>query len=907
MPNDDQHGWRRFAPTSEPIMSAKFEVALVKPWMVQRPRLLQLLSQGVSGPLTLVRAPAGSGKTVLAGSWVAAGLSPGPVAWVTLDQDDHQSGLFWSYVLAAMSRVGVTLPIEAPTDVTAVEHATLIQLAACLSERTEPVVLVIDNGHVLTGSIVPTEIDFLIHHAGPQLRVVLMTRSDPEIPLHRYVVAGDVTEIWPHQLAFTEAEVGALLETHGITVAPDALAALVENTKGWAVSLRFAALALQHHAEDPVSDGESDGDLDVADYFRTEVLDAQDAIVRDFLLRTSVVDRIWPGLAVQLVGDARAERTMATISQAGTFLDPVDGEDGGYEYQPLVRTLLRAQLVDESPTRTRRLHRKAAAWFATQHRLEEAIDHAVKAGDWAFAATLVVRGMFIGTVLCGKRRSALASRLSAMPPEVPGAEAAVIRAAFAVGESDRDTVAAELRTARELAASGSAEDWLLHLAVDATGLAMATTSGDAELALVFADAAEDAIRELSVRETPVPAPMLAVVLANKGVALLRSGELDDAAETLANAIPPAATPDCADLRLMVLGQLALAEALRGRLRKSAEVARQAWSLSEKPGVASGERPAAVDIALAWVSAEEYDLTAARGHLSRVPLNAGLRADPVAAGMAALVRARLRRAHGDVAGAAAAIADAKLGALTPSVPAWLTLMHRPYSVAPPRQAQARSLDGDAGAQDVEAGSDLVVIEESGDSPRQLIFLAAAQLSAGAAVAADTAVTLLLRRKDLPLDVAIDAWLLSASCKLAEGHGEQARTALDQALRLAAPEGLRRPFVEAPTPVRRLLREDQALTTRYGWLGTAIPGPPRPRTASAQPTRSDRAEDLVIESLTARETEVLGYLAALLSNDEIARSMLVSVNTVKTHVRSVLRKLAATRRNEAIRRARELGLL
>jgi LuxR family maltose regulon positive regulatory protein len=191
-----------------------------------------------------------------------------------------------------------------------------------------------------------------------------------------------------------------------------------------------------------------------------------------------------------------------------------------------------------------------------------------------------------------------------------------------------------------------------------------------------------------------------------------------------------------------------------------------------------------------------------------------------------------------------------------------------------------------------------------SPRTTLVQAAAELAGGQAAAAGAAVAEILPQADLPLDVRVDAWLLAATCELTEGKTELARGTLDRALALAATERLRRPVIEASPRLRRFLRQERDITERHAWLGAAIIGTPHTRAATSLVASSAGP---VVEPLTDKETEVLRYMAALLSTEEIARTMFVSVNTIKTHIRGVLRKLGATRRNEAIRRARELGLI
>ena len=228
-------------------MAAKFEAPKLPLWLVVRQRLLDCISQGVREQLTLVSAPAGCGKTVLAASWAAAGAAPGPVAWLSLDEDDNKPGVFWCYVLAALARVGVPVSdVGMPAVAETVDRSVLIRLAAGLSEQSEPVVLILDDAQVLGDRAVLDGIEFLLRHAGNSLRLVILTRVDPALPLHRYRLAGSMTELRLDELAFTPVEARALLTAHDADLPEDTAIALAEKAHGWAASLRLAALSLQH-------------------------------------------------------------------------------------------------------------------------------------------------------------------------------------------------------------------------------------------------------------------------------------------------------------------------------------------------------------------------------------------------------------------------------------------------------------------------------------------------------------------------------------------------------------------------------------------------------------------------------------------------------------------------------------
>lgn len=793
-------------PSGDPLMSAKLRVAEIRSRVVARQRLLDRLRHGARGPLTLVSAPAGSGKTVLASSWVSAGLAPGRVTWITLDSGDDRPGIFWTYVLEGLARSGVQVgAVDRPARAKAVDRSLLIRLSACLSEQPEPSVLVLDNVEKLGHGRVVSDIEFLIQHSCPQLRVVAISRMDPPLPLHRYRLSGWATEIRLDELAFTVPETQALLAEHGAQLAQDSLALLAERTEGWAAGLRLAAISLQDRSP---QDGErivhrfGGGRRDVAEYFLAEVLDFQPPGIREFMLSTCVVDTLRPELADELSGRADSARVLRALASANAFVEQTD--DGGFRYHPLFRDLLRAQLdYCESSENLTRLHRKAARWLVAKGQVVVAAGHSAMAGDWKCAATLVVEELAIGGLLAGTDSPPFAQVFQAMPGDVGGPHVAILRAALAMAAKDDEACAYQLSRARESVDNGAPEAGTRAVRLSIAALETLLAGARADVDRVVAAAAT--VEELAADGEVTPANLRAVVAASKGGALLWAGELEDAEDTLVAAAQSAEAGGLDRLRAHALGQLALLNAVRGRLRRATKFARLASRLVGE------DRPPAVDAAFAWIYADEYDVPRARQHMRA---NAD-HDDPVAAAALAVVRGRLLRRC--------------VGLTTAPLPPWLT--------------------------------------------------------------SETEIQTLAARVNL--------WLRKASQELDRGRNDLARHALEQALQLAAPENLRRPIVEAPPRLRRFLRHEQELVKRHLWLGSAIAGTPTIQPASAPAT--------LIEPLTDREHEVLCNMAALLSNDEIAQKMFVSVNTVKTHIRGILRKLSANRRNEAIRRACELGLL
>lgn len=896
MSGESDHCGNGTTQTCDPILTAKFRVPATQPWTVARQRLLDRVSLGAGGPLTLVTAPAGSGKTVLAGSWASSGRAPGPVVWLSLDKHDDQPGVVWSYILAGLVRGGVPVSLEGmPSRSDSEDEYVLVRLAAAISEHPRPVVLILDDAQVLTRPETSEGIDFLLTHAGPQLRLIVLSRLDPALPLHRYRVAGSMVEIRLDELAFTVAEARTLIAAHGTDLQDPELIALVRRTKGWAAGLRLGALWLQRQvaAGNPVDCTGIQGDIE--EYFVAEVLDVQPSGIRDFLLRTSVVDRIWPGLAAHLSGHRDAPQTLATLAHANAFVAPNPIDRHSYEYHPIVRDLLRSQLRHEAPDKVAQLHRKAAQWLAHAGLVPDAVAHAAAAGDWQQAATLLVENLAIGSLIAGPRSDRLAGALAGMPAEHTDPAVAVVHAALALARLDPDLCAKRLARAAgrsDVTAAGSAA---LRLSGAVTEIVCAGQRGEASSALTAAASTEAAIAELVDGGATVPPDLRVLVLLNKGRALLRRGDIASAGTAFTTALTTADADGCEHLRPDCLGQLAMAEALNGRLRRAGEHARNACAATNGADAASANRPIAADIALAWACAEQYDLKAARDHADRAADTEEIRHDPVTAGLLALVRARLLRARGDATGAVAEIKQAHTASSGP-VPEWL--LDKLVTV----EATLRAAGG------VPDGAAAVLRRSTPASPQAVLASAVIQFASGATSAATEQVSRIVAQPGLALDVRVDAWLLAATCDLVLGRTDLARSALQRGLRLAETEKLRRPIIQAHPLLRRFLRQERELVERHAWLSgpAEIPAEVRSRTA-APGAGTARPSAPVVESLTMKETEVLRYLAALLSTEEIARKMFVSVNTVKTHIRGVLRKLAASRRNEAVRRARDLGLV
>ncbi|WP_328965772.1 LuxR C-terminal-related transcriptional regulator [Streptomyces virginiae] len=901
------------APTGDPMLTARFAPPAVPKLLVHRPELLGRLTAGTQGPLTLINGPAGSGKTVLTAHWAADGRTTRPPMWLTVEPDDAP-GAFWAYVLEALHRGGAALPAEVgrPTRAEGVTRSFLVRLADGLAASAQPAVLVLDQFDTTQPPATSEGLDFVLRHAAGGLRIVLTSRSDSLLPLHRYRAAGEITEIRHADLRFTDADAEALLSEHHLTVSPDGIRLLMERTEGWAAGVRLCALAMQRSADPEAFLRQFAADrTTIADYLLTEVLDAQPPPTQDLLLRVCVSDRVHPDLADALTGRDDGARTLAGLARDNAFLEQIDAS-AWYRLHPLFAEVLRAHLRQRCPGLEPRLHGRAARWLARTGRLTEAVLQGAAAGDWQFAAAQLVDNLALGRLLTGLEADQLGRAFAGMPTGTPGLAPALVGAACRLAEQDLPGCEAELRRADATLASLTdplTDDPLADTCGPAARFGRAflgvLAGRPADDLTATERAAADADRLL--RELPPPLlaehPELhALLLAHLGAVELGAGRLDRAESALTAAVA-ACGPSGTEAPLCgALGSLALTELLRGRLRQAAEHARASLAVAERSALPA-ERRAGIDhLVLAGVAVEQDDLPAARHHLDLATAAPGPRPDPATAARAAVIGARIAAAEGDGDAALAALRAVDAAGL----PAW----------AADELAVAESAVHLAGGDAAEALRVLDAMEApDGDRPEHALARARALLAAGRAADAARALAGVPADDGVPTPVRAHACLLRARIAEARGDSPQAHRCLGEALALARPEELRRMFTESGPWVRRTLREDPRTARSHGWLTSRAPARTARASGAAGTARTARTartpqadgQPPVVEPLSARETEVLGKAAELLSTEEIATELYVSANTVKTHLKSIYRKLGVTRRSEAVHRAQDLGML
>jgi LuxR family transcriptional regulator, maltose regulon positive regulatory protein len=886
---------RPAVPAGVPILAAKITAPGVPDWALPRPRITKLISQGRRWcPLTVVTAPAGAGKTMALALWVAA--EPGTVAWVTADEFDNRPETFWANVVAALRRSGVGLPAALPAargrDA---GHIFLLWLAAALAAQDPPVTLVLDDLHLVTDPTVLSGLHYLLRNAGAGLRLVVSARMNP-LHVHRYRLAGELTEIRSSHLAFTTAEAGLLLARHGCTLTADSLECLSRRTEGWAAGLRLAAISMKTHPDpDQVSTELITDDSALTGYLAEEVLNPQPPAVRDVLLSTSILERVSGEAASELAGNEQAGRLLSALAHANGFVQPTGS--GWYRYHTLLAEVLRLTLKREHPDRMALLHRRAALWYERNGQLTDAVRHAAQTGDWQLAARIVIDGLAIGEIIQSRRSPSLADQFRSAPHGQawvePQPHLVLAAAALSAGRHRAFTAALD-----------AAEDILEHLPADqeaACRLAAAMIRLAASRRTGNLAAAAAAAARIEVLVSGAPGGKLARhpditarVLSVRGAVELWSGQHDEAARTLESGVAATASGE-KDERGDCLGHLALVEALGGRLCRAAALAIQATAArpADDPGPPVPHANAAALTALAWVHLGHSELRDAHTRLKQANTALGVNPDKLIGAVAYLAAAYGGLAGPQAGAAVKVVARARSGW---SVPAWLDQRLS--------QAESRAY---AAAGDIQAALAAAGRAGPANSPETAVALARTWVAAGDAENATRALTPVLALaagEGAPERVRLQAWLVDAQLGYCRGDRTRGRRSLACALRLAEREQLRLPFVIERGWIWPELRRDPDLARAH----RSLLGPTLRRDQLPPPPGSpDQAPDLAAGPLSEREQEVLRHVSGLLSSAEIASEMHISVNTVKTHLHHIYRKLAATHRGEAVRRARQLELI
>jgi LuxR family maltose regulon positive regulatory protein len=859
------------------LLATKLYIPLPHSNLVKRPRLTKRLDEGLclGHKLTLISASAGSGKTTLLSEW-AASCRPQPCerqfCWLSLDEDDYDPACFWAYVIAALQTIypkagqSVLPMLQGPQPPVRAILTLLLNEIATLSE---PIVLVLDDYHLITAGAIHDGVAFLLDYLPQHMHLVIATRADPALPIARLRARGQLTELRADDLRFTTEEVAAFLnEVMGLNLQPQDVAALEVRTEGWISGLHLAALSMQGREDvHAFVEAFTGGHQYIIEYLIEEVLSQQPEAVQRFLLQTSILARLCAPLCDVLTGERDGADTLNRLQRDNLFTIPLDDEGLWYRYHHLFVDLLRKRLGQATPPEQRaELHRRASQWHEENGLLEQAVKHARAAGDFERIAQIAE---------CAAGASLLDARLTALLRWVDTLPQDVLRAHPSL----------QIYRAWALFMNGH-----LH-------------------------AAQQAMKDCRQALQALPPSLENNVLCRALTRLLdiidriAQGfmyDVDDKVEEAIRVCSQARDMALEDGYVFLAAQategLALAQYFQGHLRASAQSCQQVIDMAAQ-SAAQAPLGAAGYVELAGVYIEWNDLDKAAALLDKALALCCEWGILQTLNEAYTAQSHLLQLKGDIDGAWEALEKAREFS---SMEGGTSLVNFRLST---QEARLNLASGELEKVVRWVERTLAVFSSGGQLPATFAVtlqttLARAYLAQGEAEKALAALEPLLTPAEATgafLHI-IEVCALKALALHVLGDTAVALASLERSLALAEPEGFVRVYLNEGAPMASLLREaaargiqskyvDKLLAAfgvwEYGSVGVSSPTLPDP--------------------LTPRELDVLRCISQGLSNKDIAEKLVIALNTVKRHTSSIYGKLDVKSRTQAVARARELGLL
>jgi LuxR family transcriptional regulator, maltose regulon positive regulatory protein len=873
-------------------------VAPATPRLIDRDDLLAALDRAVARKVTILSAPAGSGKTSLLRAWADRTGQPHRLAVVQVQRDQQDAQLFWLALLGAVRQAsGTASRAELPAATPDFNGQAMVErVLSELADYRGSVVLVIDDLHELASPAALGQLSRLLTSLPPQVRAVLATRRDLRLRLHQLRLAGELAEIRAADLRFSERETRELLEASGIALSEAGTTLLHQRTEGWAAGLRLAAISLGGHPDPERFVAEFSGsDRTVAEYLITEMLERQPADVQDLLLRTCLLDRVNGDLADLLTGRSGSERILLDLEDANAFVLSLDPERTWFRYHHLFADLLRLELRRTLPEGVPALHRRAAEWLIQHGQVVDAIRHTQAAGDWPDAARLLADHSF--SLMLDGQTQTIRALLRAFPPGAYAdhPELALVRATVDVVQGRLDEAAAHLAIAESHVQTAPADRRRrLQVAIASLKLSLARRRGHLESVAGQVEFLAAPVTGPSGEDIALGNDLRAVALYNLGTAETWSPlGLEDAERHLREGAVLAREIDRPYLEVSCLAQLGFASRIHS-LATARRRCQEAITLADRHGWDAEPiiAPALVTLAALMILTGEFD--EGERWLQRAGQAVQTDTGPdirqllhMAAGMLHAGRGRHREAFEEFTAAERQQSQlAGSHTLASEVAGWaLAAQARLGMVSEARATLAGLADEQANSGEIRNACAVICLAD-GD-PAGALGALASVLDGTAPVIGDVTV--------------VESHLLGGLAHRELGDQRAANQAAERALALAEPDRLVLPF--AMTGSRELL---EALP-RHGTAHAALLADILDVVHGASLRANGQSTVLPAEELSPTELRVLRFLPTNLSRPEIASELSVSVNTVNTHIRSIYAKLQARDRSSAVQRARELRLL
>lgn len=877
------------------LLSTKFFLPPIPAGFVARPQLMEKLDEAVASRLTLVSAPAGAGKTTLVSSWAKSASQKGVViGWLSLDEADNDPGRFLQYLVASLEEWGVVIdtPLLSSSDEQDQTETKLENLLSGLINLKKKIILILDDYHLIQNPIVHAILEYILEHLSPPLHLVLLTRSDPPFELARLRVSGELVELRMEHLRFSIKEAGIFLnKAVGVPLLDGDVITLNERTEGWVAGLQMAAISLRGR-EDATAfvTAFAGSHRYVFDYLVEEVLDHQSAEIRDFLLKTSILERLSAPLCdavAETKGTAR--RLLEIVERTNLFLIPLDEERGWYRYHHLFSDLLKQVLAQTYPGLVLELHRRAYQWHERQGMLSEALHHALSAGDMELVArmvssnvlALVEQAELIPILLY---MDAIPRKQHLISPWLGVAHAWGLAYAGQLVRAEAELAQAESQSA---ALAEEERDRMMGY-IGAVRAYTAWSKGDQPEAVTLA---EQAIALLPPDEIAVRAFNLTTL----GNALVQYTIHPQAIAVLEQAMLLARQAGQLHVFMLAAGGMAYACIQSGHIHGANEVCKEAIEIADsyqrrnlRPLTAAASVYAL--LARVWMEWGETEkaLQAARKGVALSELWG--QADTIM--VCLLYLAQALAFAGEAESAQQVLQRARK--VAQRISPWHTL----------------NVDLD----ELDAWLDLDQL-----SAAEILREVSRKQEAGVKLSETTEARLLLKQNHPDEALAL---LQNASCDentppsyqdarqlvlyalayFQKKAFSRALITLDQAIELAEAENRLATFAREGEAMEKLLQLAQAKTSHPAFVRRLLTV-----FEARHKTKPVSVVETLIEPLSARELEILGYLNGYLSAVEIADQLVVSTNTVRTHMKNIYGKLGVHGRSEAVGKAKKLGLL
>ncbi len=920
------------------LLATKFFVPTTSGVLISRPRLSSLLDKGLKQPFTLVSAPAGFGKTTFLSAWIQSQPANHPlIAWVSLDEEDNEPQLFWTYIVTALTMLqrdlftSILMQLQSPQS-PPLRHI-IVELINILVEATERFVLILDDYHLITNQQIHTTLLYLLQHLPIQLHIIISTRTDPPLPLSQLRAHHRMSEIPTDQLRCTAQETKTLFnEALGIQLSDEIIQEVTTHTEGWLVGLRLLALSLEEQTNPLTIVQEVSGNQRyILDYLTQEVLQRQPQDVQAFLLSTSILEHLSASLCNSVAQISDSYLMLERLREANLFVVSLDSKCQWYRYHALFAEALRYRLEQQQGDLVPHLHYRASLWYAEHNQVTQAILHAFKAHQWQWVSDLIEAMPAIMSLTWGVGEDQLVllrQWIKQLPVDVVRsrprlclacAQMLCMVASHPTLEVWLDTAEAILTASLGIQASENALPALLSSEelqkqqnllgeVIAFRALMRSYEANGQSALPLCQQALALLpAENYIARTQVACAQFWAYYtssANDAFSAIQSGLY---------AISLAQTTGQTTLVLAVMGPTALHMITTGQLHEALRLTQQAMLLGTKPeeSVLPGVGWSLIsqaDILREWNQLDTALLLAKEAIELCKQTQSIVSPFFLHCGYAVLLRIYLSRGELEQARSAFQLLKSSSRNLDHDLDVYV---HSFFTAVDQVRLQLacgemdhttyKVLDPDLGD-----WYSTYIAQEREIVAYIRILLAKAQPD------------LALKRLEHVLERAttgqrwghvIELRLLQVLAYQMCSKEMQALDALSEAIRLAEPEGYTRSFVEEGAPMESLLRQLQKRYRKHGptpYLDTVLAAFQQETTAHLQAGEPTKAQPL-LEPLSKRELHVLQLLCQGASNKDIAQELVIAIDTVKRHVSHIFAKLNVQNRVQAARLARELGLL